>query len=63
MPSWSFQNSKTLGQFFEQLYDGKASSAIAFWNTLENYYTVNTAVYADEKARIQSALTHFKLGT
>ena len=44
-------------------FDGKASSAIAFWNTLENYYTVNTAVYADEKARIQSALTHFKLGT
>ena len=24
---------------------------------------VNTAVYADEKARIQSALTHFKQGT
>ena len=46
-----------------EAYDGKASSAIAFWNTLENYYTVNTAVYADEKARIQSALTHFKLGT
>ena len=44
-------------------YDGKASSAIAFWNTLENYYTVNTAVYANEKARIQLALTHFKLGT
>ena len=44
-------------------YDGKASSAIAFWNTLKNYYTVNTAVYSDEKARIQSALTHFKLGT
>ena len=42
---------------------GKASSAIAFWNTLENYYTVNSTVYADEKARIQSALTHFKLGT
>ena len=46
-----------------EAYDGKASSAIAFWNTLENYYTVNSAVYADEKARIQSALTHFKLGT
>ena len=46
-----------------EAYDGKASSAIAFWNTLENYYTVNSAVYANEKARIQSALTHFKLGT
>ena len=46
-----------------EAYDGKASSAIAFWNTLENYYTVNTAVYANKKARIQSALTHFKLGT
>ena len=44
-------------------YDGKASSAIAFWNTLKNYYMVNTAIYADKKARIQSALTHFKLGT
>ena len=46
-----------------EAFDGKASSAIAFWNTLKNYYTVNSAVYADEKARIQSALTHFKLGT
>ena len=46
-----------------EAYDGKASSAIAFWNTLENYYMVNNAVYANEKAKIQSALTHFKLGT
>ena len=46
-----------------EAYDGKASSAIAFWNTLENYYTVNSAIYPDKKARIQSALTHFKLGT
>ena len=46
-----------------EAFDGKASSAIAFWNTLENYYTVNSTVYADEKARIQSTLTHFKLGT
>ena len=46
-----------------EAFDGKASSAIAFWNTLKNYYMVNSAVYADEKARIQSALTHFKLGT
>ena len=44
-------------------FNGKASSAIAFWNTLENYYMVNSAVYANEKARIQLALTHFKLGT
>ena len=46
-----------------EAFDGKASSAIAFWNTLKNYYTVNSAIYADEKARIQSALTHFKLRT
>ena len=46
-----------------EAFDGKVSSAIAFWNTLENYYTVNHAVYPNEKARIQSALTHFKLGT
>ena len=46
-----------------EAFDGKASSAIAFWNTLKNYYTVNSAIYANKKARIQSALTHFKLRT
>ena len=46
-----------------EAFNRKASSAIAFWNTLENYYMVNSMVYADEKARIQSAQTHFKLGT
>ena len=46
-----------------EAYDGKASSAITFWNTLKNYYIVNSAIYANEKAWIESALTHFKLGT
>ena len=44
-------------------FNGKASSAIAFWNTLENYYMVNNAMYPIEKSKIQSALTHFKLET
>ena len=46
-----------------EAFNEKASSAIAFWNTLENYYMVNSTVFTDEKARIQSALTHFKLET
>jgi hypothetical protein len=37
--------------------------AIAFWNTLENYYTANTAIYDNKNKKILAALTHFKLGT
>src|SRR5579863_4832585 len=44
-------------------YDGKYEGAIAFWNTLENYYTMNDASYPSQGAKIASALTHFKLGT
>jgi hypothetical protein len=44
-------------------FDGSADKAIAFWNTLENYYTANAAVYNDKDKKISAALTHFKLGT
>jgi hypothetical protein len=44
-------------------FDGSADKAIAFWNTLENYYTANAAVYDNEDKKISAALTHFKLGT
>jgi hypothetical protein len=42
-------------------FDGLADKAIAFWNTLENYYTTNTTVYDNEDKKISAALTHFKL--
>src|SRR5579863_1436031 len=44
-------------------YDGKYEGAIAFWNALENYYTMNDASFPNVGAKIASALTHFKLGT
>jgi hypothetical protein len=44
-------------------FDGSADKAIAFWNTLENYYTTNAAIYDNEDKKILAALTHFKLGT
>jgi hypothetical protein len=44
-------------------FNGSADKAIAFWNTLENYYTTNTAVYDTEDKKISAALTHFKLET
>jgi hypothetical protein len=44
-------------------FNGSVDKAIAFWNTLENYYTTNAAVYDNEDKKISAALTHFKLGT
>jgi hypothetical protein len=43
-------------------FDGSLDKAIAFWNTLENYYTTNAAIYNNEDKKISAALTHFKLG-
>jgi hypothetical protein len=43
-------------------FDGSPDKAIAFWNTLKNYYTTNAAVYDNEDKKISAALTHFKLG-
>jgi hypothetical protein len=44
-------------------FDGSVDKAIAFWNTLENYYITNVAIYNTEDKKISAALTHFKLGT
>jgi hypothetical protein len=44
-------------------FNGSADKAIAFWNTLKNYYTTNVAVYDNKDKKISAALTHFKLGT
>ena len=46
-----------------EAFDGKADSAIAFWNVLENYYTANDKLFTNDTMKIQAALTHFKLGT
>ena len=44
-------------------YDGSPDKAIAFWNTLANYYAINEAVYTTNAQKVSSALTHFKIGT
>jgi len=44
-------------------YDGSPEKAIAFWNTLANYYNINDSVYTTNAQKVSSALTHFKIGT
>jgi hypothetical protein len=44
-------------------FDGTPAKAEPFWNALENYYTLNNAVYANQGQKVAAALTHFKLGT
>jgi len=44
-------------------YNGKSENATTFWHVLDNYYTMNSAVFTDESKRIAAALTHFKHGT
>jgi len=44
-------------------YNGKGDTAIAFWNSLENYFTVNAATFDTNKKKVLSALTYFKQGT
>ena len=44
-------------------YDGSPDKAIAFWNTLANYYAINDGVYTTDTQKVSSALTHFKIGT
>jgi len=44
-------------------YDGSPDKAIAFWNTLANYYTINNGVYTTDAQKVSSALTYFKIGT
>jgi hypothetical protein len=44
-------------------FDGNLAKAESFWNALENYYTLNDAVYTNEGQKVAAALTHFKMGT
>jgi hypothetical protein len=44
-------------------FNRSADKAITFWNTLENYYTTNAAIYDNDDKKISAALTHFKLST
>jgi hypothetical protein len=44
-------------------FDGNSAKAESFWNTLENYYTLNDAVYTNEGQKVVAALTQFKMGT
>jgi len=51
-----------LGTAFEP-YNGKGDTAIAFWNALENYFTVNATTFDTNTKKVSSALTYFKQGT
>jgi len=44
-------------------YNGKGDMAIAFWNALENYFTVNATTFDTDAKKVSSALTYFKQGT
>jgi hypothetical protein len=44
-------------------FDGNPARAEPFWNALENYYTLNNAVYTNQGQKVAATLTHFKLGT
>jgi len=44
-------------------FDENLAKAEPFWNALENYYTLNNAVYADKEQKVAATLTHFKMGT
>jgi len=44
-------------------YNRKGDTVIAFWNSLENYFTVNAATFDTDKKKVSSALTYFKQGT
>jgi hypothetical protein len=44
-------------------FNGNPAKAKSFWNALENYYTLNDAVYTNEGQKVAAALTHFKMGT
>jgi len=37
--------------------------AIAFWNSLKNYFTVNAATFDTDQKKVSLALTYFKQGT
>ena len=62
VPIMTQVNSKLLGTPPKH-FNSKANWALAFWNMLENYYTINQAIYTADNTKITAALTHFKQGT
>jgi len=44
-------------------YNRKGDIVIAFWNSLENYFTVNATTFDTNAKKVSSALTYFKQGT
>jgi hypothetical protein len=44
-------------------FNGNLAKAEPFWNALENYYTLNDAVYTDKGWKVMATLTHFKMET
>jgi len=41
-------------------YDGQGNKALAFWNILENYFTINEDTFDTDHKKVASALTYFK---
>jgi len=46
-----------------ELYDGQGNKALAFWNILKNYFTVNEDMFNTDHKKVASALTYFKRDT
>ena len=46
-----------------EFYDGQGNKALAFWNILENYFTVNKDTFNTDHKKVASALTYFKRDT
>jgi len=46
-----------------ELYNGQGNKALAFWNILENYFTVNEDTFNTDYKKVVSALTYFKQDT
>ena len=46
-----------------EFYDGQGDKALAFWNILENYFTVNEDTFNTDHKKVASALTYFKQDT
>ena len=44
-------------------FNRKGDNAIAFWNVLDNYFTVNATTFNTDEKKVASALTYFKQGT
>jgi len=46
-----------------EFYDGQGNKVLAFWNILENYFTVNEDTFDTDHKKVASALTYFKRDT